>query len=58
MTLLKVYTSLGGIKQRVGIPDLVLVMYRKFEDPESNKLRKFHSSIKEFDKRVTKDDFT
>ena len=58
MKLHKVYTSLGGIKQRVGIPDLVLVMYRKFEDPESNKLRKFHSSIKEFDKRVTKDDFT
>ena len=58
MKLHKVYTSLGGIKQRVGIPDLVLVMYRKFENPESNKLRKFHSSIKEFDKRVTKDDFT
>ena len=58
MKLHKVYTSLGGIKQRVGIPDLVLVMYRKFENPESNKLRKFHSSVKEFDKRVTKDDFT
>ena len=58
MKLHKVYTSLGGIKQRVGIPDLVLVMYRKFENPESNKLRKFHSSIKEFDRRVTKDDFT
>ena len=58
MKLHKVYTSLGGIKARVGIPDLVLVMYRKFEDPESNKLRKFHSSIKEFNKRVTKDDFT
>ena len=58
MKLHKVYTSLGGIKQRVGIPDLVLVMYRKFENHTRNRLRKFYSSIKEFDKRVTKDDFT
>ena len=58
MKLHKVYTSLGGIKQRVGIPDLVLVMYFKCENHTRNRLRKFYSSVKEFDKRVTKDDFT
>ena len=58
MKLHKVYTSLGGIKTRVGIPDLALVMYFKFEAPASNRLRKFYSSVKEFDKRVSRDDFT
>ena len=58
MKLHKVYTSLGGIKARVGIPDLVLVMYFEFGAPARNRLRKFYSSVKEFDRRVTKDDFT
>jgi len=60
MKLHKVYTSskAEGIKTRVGIPNLVLVMYRKFIDPEKNRLRRFHSSVEEFDKKVTKDDFT
>ena len=58
MKLHKVYTSLEGIEQRVGIPNLALVMYRKFKDPTKNKLRSFYGSVKEFDIRVTKDDFT
>ena len=58
MKLHKVYTSREGVKSRVGIPDLVLVMYFEFENPERNKLRRFYSSVKEFDRRVTKDDFT
>ena len=58
MKLHKVYTSKGGIKSRVGIPDLVLVMYFEFEAPARNKLRQFYSNVKEFDRRVTKDDFT
>ena len=58
MKLHKVYTSRSGIETRVGIPDLVLVMYFTFKFPARNRLRKFHSSVKEFDKRVTKDDFT
>ena len=56
MKLHKVYTCKSGIKSRVGIPDLVLVMY--FEAPARNKLRQFYSNVKEFDRRVTKDDFT
>ena len=58
MKLHKVYTSLAGIKERVGIPDLTLVMYLKFKCLTRNRLRKFYSSVKEFDRRVTKDDFT
>ena len=58
MKLHKVYTSRDGVKTRVGIPDLVLVMYFKYETPRRNRLRKFYSSVKEFDRRVTKDDFT
>ena len=58
MKLHKVYTSLEGIEQRVGIPDLVLVMYRKFKDPTKNKLRRFYSYVRELDRRITKDDFT
>ena len=58
MKLHKVYTSRGGIETRIGIPDLVLVMYFKHGISSRNKLREFYSSIKEFDKRVTKDDFT
>ena len=58
MKLHKVYTSLGGIKERVGIPDLVLVMYLKFEVPIENRLRHFYSDVEEFNRRVTKDDFT
>ena len=58
MKLHKVYTSLEGVKSRVGIPDLVLVMYLKFEDPIENRLRHFYCDIEEFDRRVTKDDFT
>ena len=58
MKLHKVYTSSGGIEQRVGIPDLVLVMYRNLRPPERNRLRYFYSDVEEFDKRVTKDDFT
>ena len=58
MKLHKVYTSLAGIKVRVGIPDLTLVMYFKFDCPTRNKLRKFYSSVKEFNRRVTKYDFT
>ena len=58
MKLHKVYTCKSGIKSRVGIPDLVLVMYFEFEAPARNKLRQFYSNVKEFDRRVTKDDFT
>ena len=58
MKLHKVYTSRDGVKTRVGIPDLVLVMYFEFETPIRNRLRQFYSSVKEFDRRVTKDDFT
>ena len=58
MKLYKVYTSQEGTKTRVGIPDLVLVMYFEFKVPARNKLRQFYSSVKEFDRRVTKDDFT
>ena len=58
MKLHKVYTSRDGVKTRVGIPDLVLVMYFEFEAPARNRLRRFYSSVKEFDRRVTKDDFT
>ena len=60
MKLHKVYTSskAEGIKTRVGIPNLVLAMYRKFNDPRKNRLRYFYSDVEEFDRRVTKDDFT
>ena len=60
MKLHKVYTSSKGegVKARVGIPNLVLVMYRKFNDPVKNRLRRFHSDVRELDKRVTKNDFT
>ena len=59
MKLHKVYTSRGSIETRIGIPNLVLVMYFfKHGISSRNRLRKFYSSIKEFDKRVTKDDFT
>lgn len=58
MKLHKVYTGLEGIEQRVGIPNLVLVMYRKFKDPTKNKLRRFYSDVRELDRRVTKNDFT
>ena len=59
MKLHKVYTCKSGIKARVGIPDLVLVMYfSKHGISSRNRLREFYSSIKEFDKRVTKNDFT
>ena len=58
MKLHKVYTSLGGIKERVGIPDLVLVMYFEFETPARNRLRRFYSNVEDFNRRVTKDDFT
>ena len=58
MKLHRVYTSWKGVKTRVGIPDLVLVMYFTFEKPERNRLRRFYSSVEEFDRRVTKDDFT
>ena len=58
MKLHKVYTSRDGTRTRVGIPDLVLVMYFEFETPIRNRLRQFYSSVKEFDRRVTKDDFT
>ena len=58
MKLHKVYTSRDGARTRVGIPDLVLVMYFEFEAPARNKLRQFYSNVKEFDRRVTKDDFT
>ena len=58
MKLHKVYTSRDGVKTRVGIPDLVLVMYFEFKPPIRNRLRQFYSSVKEFDRRVTKDDFT
>ena len=58
MKLHKVYTSRDGVKTRVGIPDLVLVMYFEFKTPVRNRLRQFYSSVIEFDRRVTKDDFT
>ena len=58
MKLHKVYTSREGVKSRVGIPDLVLVMYFEFENSIRNRLRHFYSNIKEFNRRVTKDDFT
>ena len=58
MKLYEVYTSRGGLETRVGIPELVLVMYFKYEVPIRNRLRHFYSSVKEFDRRVTKDDFT
>ena len=58
MKLYKVYTSRDGARTRVGIPDLVLVMYFEFETPIRNRLQQFYSSVKEFDRRVTKDDFT
>ena len=58
MKLHKVYTSRDGVKTRVGIPDLVLVLYFKFETTIRNRLRRFYSNVKEFDRRVTKDDFT
>lgn len=58
MKLHKVYTSRSGIEQRVGIPTLALVMYRKFNDHIRNRLRRFYSDVRELDRRVTKDDFT
>ena len=58
MKLHKVYTSSEGIEQRVGIPNLVLVMYHKFNDPRKNRLRRFYSDVRELDVRITKDDFT
>ena len=58
MKLHKVYTSWDGVKTRVGIPDLVLVMYLKFENSIRNRLRHFYSDVEEFNRRVTKDDFT
>ena len=58
MKLYEVYTSRGGVKTRVGIPDLVLVMYFTFENHTRNSLRRFYSNVEEFNRRVTKDDFT
>ena len=60
MKLHKVYTSskAESIKTRVGIPTLALVMYRKFNDPVKNRLRRFYSDVRELDVRVTKYDFT
>ena len=58
MKLHKVYTCKNGINIRVGIPELVLVMYFKYKDPIRNRLRHFYSDVEEFDRRVTKDDFT
>ena len=58
MKLHKVYTSRDGVKTRVGIPDLVLVMYFTFENHTRNRLRHFYSNVEEFNRRVTKDDFT
>ena len=58
MKLYEVYTSRDGVKTRIGIPELVLVMYFKFETPIKNRLRRFYSNVEEFNRRVTKDDFT
>ena len=58
MKLHKVYTCKSGIKVRVGIPELVLVMYFEYKDLMRSRLRYFYSDVKEFDRRVTKDDFT
>ena len=58
MKLHKVYTSRYSSRTRVGIPELVLVMYFESGTPIRNRLRQFYSSVKEFDRRVTKDDFT
>ena len=58
MKLHKVYTCKSGVKSRIGIPDLVLVMYFEFKVPARNMLRQFYSDVEEFDRRVTKDDFT
>ena len=58
MKLHKVYTSRYSARTRVGIPDLALVMYFEFENSIRNRLRHFYSNVEEFDRRVTKDDFT
>ena len=57
MKLHKVYTSRGDTRTKVGIPDLILVMYFIFGNTIEGRLRKFHSSVEEFDTRVTKEDF-
>ena len=58
MKLHKVYTCQLGVEQIIDIPDLALVKYHKFKNPERNRLRRFYKNVEEFDTRVTKDDFT
>ena len=58
MKLHKVYTSHYSARTRVGIPELVLIMYFEFKPPIRNRLRRFYSNVEEFNRRVTKDDFT